>query len=109
MSSTAIAIHSIKKLDLIKYYDKCEKEVAYDGINRRSDLKLYSSSAPQTPPVYIEFCVMHPSEYGKLHSGYKIIECTIEDEADINQIAQNGFIEVKNRDIESGQLSVSNC
>ena len=84
-----------KHFNLKKYYDSCEQEVVYDGIKRRSDLKLFSSTNPQRPPIYIEFCVSHASELEKLHSGNRIIECLIEDESDIENIINNGFVEDK--------------
>lgn len=84
-----------KHFNLKDYYDSCEQEVAYDGINRRSDLKLFSSTVPQRPPIYIEFCVTHASEQEKLHSGNRIIECIIEDESDIEKIIGKGFVEDK--------------
>lgn len=93
--------------NLKDYYDRCEQEVAYDGIKRRSDLKLFSSTVPQRPPIYIEFCVTHASEQEKLHSGNKIIECIIEDESDIDKIITNGFIEDKQKDDEYDQISES--
>ena len=96
-----------RRFNLKDYYDKCEQEVAYDGIKRRSDLKLFSSTAPQRPPIYIEFCVTHASEQEKLHSGNKIIECIVEDESDIDKIITNGFIEDKQRDDEYGQIRES--
>lgn len=82
-----------KRFNLKEFYDRCEQEISYDGINRRSDLKLFSSTNPQRSPVYIEFCVTHASEHEKLHSGNKIIECIIEDESDINRIMEDGFVE----------------
>lgn len=82
-----------KKVNLKEYYDSCEQEVAYDGIRRRSDLKLFSSTFPERPPVYIEFCVTHSSEQEKLHSGNRIIECIIEEESDIDRIVKAGFVE----------------
>ena len=85
-----------RRFNLKEFYDCCEQEVAYDGLNRRSDLKIYSSSVPHRPPIYIEFCVTHASENEKLHSGNKIIECVIEDETDINRLIEKGFIEGKN-------------
>ena len=96
-----------KRFNLKDYYDSCEQEVAYDGIKRRSDLKLFSSTAPQTPPVYIEFCVTHPSEQEKLHSGNRIIECVIEDESDIEKIITEGFIGNNHRDDAHGIMPES--
>ena len=96
-----------KRFNLKEYYDRCEQEVVYDGINRRSDLKLFSSTSPQRSPIYIEFCVTHASEQEKLHSGNRIIECIREDESDINKIVTNGFIEDKQRDEEKHQTSES--
>ena len=96
-----------QRYNLKEYYDRCEQEVAYDGIKRRSDLKLFSSTVPQSPPIYIEFCVTHASEQEKLHSGNKIIECVVEDESDIDKIITNGFIEDKQREDEYDQMSES--
>lgn len=84
-----------RRFNLREYYDSCKQEVSYDGIKRRSDLKLYSSTHPDRKPIYIEFCVTHASEQEKLHSGNKIIECLIEGEEDIAAIIENGFVEDK--------------
>lgn len=84
---------TIKRFNLRQFYDSCDQEKAYDSINRRSDLKVFSSFNSRTPPVYIEFCVTHASEKEKLNSGNRIIEIQIEDEEDINSIAEHGFIE----------------
>lgn len=93
-----------KRFNLKDYYDSCEQEVVYDGIKRRSDLKLFSSTTPRRPPIYIEFCVTHASEQGKLHSGNRIIECIIEDESDIDKIIRNGFVEDIQRGNEYAQV-----
>lgn len=82
-----------KRFNLKEYYDSCEQEVAYDKSKRRSDLKLYSSTAPDRQPLYVEFCVTHACDEEKLHSGNKIIECVIEDESDIDNLIANGFVE----------------
>lgn len=81
------------KYNLKEYYDSCEQELPYDNVKRRSDLKIFSSKQPKREPIYIEFCVTHPSDTEKLHSGNKIIEIYIENEDDINNIIKNGFIE----------------
>ena len=82
-----------KIFNLKDYYDSCEQEVQYDSINRRSDLKLYSSKYPHRQPIYIEFYVTHASDDFKLHNGGKVIEVKIESERDIEKIVENGFIE----------------
>lgn len=82
-----------KSFNLKMFYDSCEQEEKYDGIKRRSDLKLFSSTNSNRKPVYIEFCVTHASEQEKLHCGSKIIECIIESEEDIDEIVKNGFVE----------------
>ena len=92
-----------KRFNLKDYYDSCEQEVTYDGTKRRSDLKLFSSTTPNRPPVYIEFCVTHASDQEKLHNGNKIIECIIEEESDIDKIIINGFVEDGHRGDEYGQ------
>ena len=56
-----------KRFNLKDYYDSCEQEVTYDRTKRRSDLKLFSLTVPQRPPIYIEFCVTHASEQEKLY------------------------------------------
>ena len=66
-------------------------------------MKLFSSTTPNRPPVYIEFCVTHASDQEKLHNGNKIIECVIEDESDIDKIIRNGFVEDMHRCDEYGQ------
>lgn len=81
------------EFNLKKYYDSCEQELPYDNVKRRSDLKIFSSEFPKRQPIYIEFCVTHPSDTEKLHSGNKIIEIYIENEDDIDNIIKNGFIE----------------
>lgn len=82
-----------KTFNLKEFYDSCEQEIHYDDIRRRSDLKIWSSTHPEIAPIYIEFFVTHQSEYEKLHSGSKIIEVKIEDEKDIDNIIQKGFVE----------------
>lgn len=84
-----------KRFDLKQFYDSCEQEIPYDEIRRRSDLKIWSSAHPEIAPIYIEIFVTHQSEAEKLHSGSKIIEVKIEDESDIDEIIQKGFIEGK--------------
>lgn len=79
--------------NLKEYYDSCEQEVCYDSIRRRSDLKFFSSTSTDTPPIYIEFFVTHACDEEKLHTGENIIEIKIESEADIDYIIENGFIE----------------
>ena len=93
-----------RRFNLKDYYDSCEQEVVYDGITRRSDLKLFSSTAPKRPPVYIEFCVTHASDQEKLHSGNRIIECIIEDESNIEKIIREGFVEDQQRSGKNGQM-----
>ncbi len=90
----------IQRFDIKKYYDSCEQEVPYDNINRRSDLKIFSSTNPKREPIYLEFCVTHASDREKLHSGNKIIEIRIESEDDIQQLVENGIIESKILDDE---------
>lgn len=82
-----------REFNIKQFYDSCEQEIAYDGINRRSDLKIFSSKNPQRPPIYLEFCVTHESDFEKLHSGNKIIEINITSERDILQISDYGIIE----------------
>lgn len=84
-----------KQFNLKEFYDSCEQEISYDNIRRRSDLKIYSSTYPQRAPIYIEFCVTHASDEAKLHSNNKIIEIIINEEADITNLIDNGFIEDK--------------
>lgn len=84
----------LKPIDLKQWnYDTCEQEKAYDNINRRSDLKIFSSTHPENPPIYLEFYVTHKSDMEKLHSNNKIIEIHIESEDDILQIVENGICE----------------
>lgn len=87
-----------RRFNLKEYYDTCEQETAYDNINRRSDLKIWSTVHPDRKPIYIEIFVTHQSDESKLHSGNKIIEIKIENEQDIDEIVQNGFVE-KPRDM----------
>lgn len=86
-------ISSQKVFNLKEFYDSCEQERQYDSINRRSDLKIFSSKNPQLAPIYIEFYVTHASDSYKLHNGGKIIEVKIDSENDIQTIIENGFIE----------------
>ena len=82
-----------KSFNLKKHYDSCEQEVCYDSIRRRSDLKFFSSTAPERPPIYIEIFVTHACDEEKLHNGERIIETKIESETDIDDIINNGFVE----------------
>lgn len=91
---------SQKIFNLKDFYDSCEQEIQYDCINRRSDLKIFSSKNPQLVPIYIEFFVTHASDVSKLHRGGKIIEIKIESENDIQRIVDNGFIESDNRTLD---------
>lgn len=87
----------MRKYNLKDYYDSCEQEIQYDNINRRSDLKFFSSTIPERPSIYLEFFVTHAIDESKLHSGNKIIEIKIEDVNDITEIVQKGIIENKDR------------
>ena len=82
-----------QRFDIKQFYDSCEQEIPYDNINRRSDLKIFSSTHPERSPIYLEFFVTHASDLEKLHSGNKIVEIRIESVNDILQIAENGIIE----------------
>ena len=86
-------ISTHKRFNLKEFYDSYEQEIQYDSINRRSDLKIFSSKKPQLAPIYIEFFVTHASDVSKLHNGGKIIEVKIESENDIQRIVDDGFIE----------------
>lgn len=85
--------YKVKRFDLKKFYDSCEQEKPYENINRRSDLKLFSSTNPNRSPIYLEFCVTHASDEAKLHSDNKIIEIVIESEKDVYNIIEHGLIE----------------
>lgn len=90
----------IRRFNIKQYYDSCEQEIRYDNINRRSDLKIFSSTNSKRDPIYLEFCVTHASDTEKLHSGNKIIEIRIESVDDILQLVENGIIESKIQDEE---------
>lgn len=92
-----------KIFNLKEFYDSCEQEVQYESINRRSDLKIFSSKNPNLPPIYIEFFVTHASDSNKLHNGGKIIEVKLETEDDIQSIIDNGFVE-SNRQINKDEI-----
>lgn len=102
-----------KRFDLKTFYDSCEQEKPYENINRRSDLKLFSSTNPERSPIYLEFCVTHASDDTKLHSDNKIIEIVIESEKDIYNIIKRGLIErskisfygFKNSDYNNSKMS----
>ena len=79
---------STKSFNLKDYYDRCEQEISYNNINRRSDLKFSSSIHPNKEPLYLEIYVTHASDSTKLHSGNKIIEAKIEKEEDIDKIIE---------------------
>lgn len=85
--------YETKRFDLKTFYDSCEQEKPYENMNRRSDLKLFSSTNPERSPIYLEFCVTHASDDAKLHSDNKIIEIVIESENDIYNIIERGLIE----------------
>lgn len=93
--------------NLKNFYDSCEQELQYDSINRRSDLKIFSSKNPQLRPIYIEFFVTHASDISKLLNGGKIIEAKIESENDIQRIVDNGFIESEQYDSSSLEITDS--
>lgn len=82
-----------QRFDIKRFYDSCEQETPYDNINRRSDLKIFSSTHPERNPIYLEFFVTHASDQEKLHSGNKIIEIRIESVDDILRLAENGIVE----------------
>ncbi len=82
-----------RRFNLKDYYDSCEQEKPYDNILRRSDLKFFSLSNRDRPPLYIEFCVSHPSDEHKLHSGNRIIEVVLQNEHNIDCLVRSGFIE----------------
>ena len=69
------------------------KKKPYDNINRRSDLKIFSSTNPERSPIYLEFCVTHASDSAKLHSGNKIIEIYLNSEEDVCRLIEHGIIE----------------
>lgn len=99
----------MKRNNLKEYYDSCEQETSYDNIKRRSDLKIFSFIHPERRPIYIEICVTHASVEQKLHSGNRIIEIFIEDEKDIENIINNGFVEeMKNNSYPDEQESKVN-
>ena len=91
-------VRKTRRFNIKQYYDSCEQEIPYDNINRRSDLKIFSSTNPKRPPIYLEFCVTHASDREKLHSGNKIIEIRIESVDDVLQLVENGIIESKIND-----------
>ena len=82
-----------KRFNLKQYYDSCEQEIPYGNMNRRSDLKIFSSTKPERKPIYLEFFVTHASDSEKLHSGNKIIEIAIQTENDISRLVKDGIIE----------------
>ncbi len=84
---------SEKYFNLKYWYDSCKQEVPYKNSRHRSDLKIFSSTKPNTKPIYIEFCVSHASSEEKLHNGEHIIEIILNSESDISHIIENGFIE----------------
>lgn len=86
-----------RRYNLKSYYDSCEQEVPYSNINRRSDLKIFSSTNSGRKPIYLEFCVTHASDIAKLHSKNKIIEISIECEDDILQLAEHGIYESESK------------
>lgn len=94
-----------ERVNLKDYYDSCEQEIAYDNINRRSDLKIFSSITPDRKPIYLEFCVTHASDVEKLHSGNKIIEIKIATEDDILRLVQDGIVE---SEISNTGLGINN-
>ena len=81
--------NSTRIVDLKKYYDHCEEEVAIDKF--RADLML-SNQLNNTPPVLIEIYVTHKSTEEKLNSSHRIIEIHIESEDDIDQIVSSASI-----------------
>lgn len=82
-----------QRFNIKQFYDSCEQEKPYDNINRRSDLKIFSSTNPERSPIYLEFCVTHASDSAKLHSGNKIIEIYLNSEEDVCRLIEHGIIE----------------
>jgi len=82
-----------QRFNIKQFYDSCEQEISYNNINRRSDLKIFSSTNPERSPIYLEFCVTHASEPAKLHSGNKIIEIHLKSEEDVYRLIEQGIIE----------------
>ncbi len=72
-----------KNIDLKRYYDNCKEEVQVGDY--RGDL-VFTYSIKNNPPILLEIFVSHRSTQEKLHSGYRIIELSIESEADIDRI-----------------------
>ena len=100
-------LSNIKVFNLKEYYDSCEQERKYNSINRRSDLKIFSSKNSNLPPIYIEFFVTHKSDEFKLHNGGRIIEIKLESEKDIDTVVEDGFIEsIKNDSQELEDLQM---
>lgn len=93
-----------QRFNIKQFYDSCEQEIPYDNVNRRSDLKIFSSINPSKSPLYLEFYVTHASDLEKLHSGNKIIEIGIESMDDILHLVENGIVESKR---DYGELEVN--
>jgi len=73
--------------NLTKYYDNIGEEVL-DG-QFRPDVLLRGADGSEK--IYIEFTVSHKSEKEKLDSGIKVIDITIESEADIDILKNHHF------------------
>lgn len=76
-----------KAINLKEYYDTIEEEKQYD--NYVADLLLTKSDITNRKPVFIEIKVTHASEEKKINSDNKIIEITIENELDVENLSCN--------------------
>lgn len=79
------------EFDLKKYYDTCEIEANYEQY--RADLLLTSSTNHRFPPVMIEIMVTHKCTDEKIKTDARIIEISIQSEAQIEEIVNQCKLE----------------
>lgn len=80
-----------KERNLKQWFQFCEEErdfVLPDGTRYRPDI-LCHNAKDENIPLFIEVCVTHPCEPGKIESGIRIIEVKIESEKDIENFISN--------------------
>lgn len=68
----------------------------YDDINRRTYLKIFSSTNPERKPIYLEFFAPHSSDSQKQQEDIKIIKIGIRSWLNIQRFTERGIIEEKN-------------
>lgn len=88
--------HETNQVDLKDYYDTCTIETTVKGFV--ADLLLTNSKDTSITPILIEICITHPCEVEKRKSGLKIIEISINEEKDIDNLFTNDSLSENSND-----------